>query len=808
LSRSVLPLLLRDLIQGQRNLHASPERTWAEVRARQIQAIARLTPLSMGANLVNAALVLGVVWPVAEPRAALAWFAVMVLLCATALWTWQRGRGRRATQASPRSVRRLALHAGVLAAMWSVPPVFWFPGSPPAVQLTLASVACGMLCAGVFLLSGLPAAGLTYTVILLAACFTALALQGDPALAPTAALLGVYGVVLGAGMLSASRISVARLLSEREAARQSQVVGLLLQDFEEHAADVLWQTDRHGRLTHVSPRLMAMLSAGGRAVPDEQTSLLDALAWRSDPTAAARSVDLLRRAFVEDKPFRDLLLPMGSQGAEGRPLWWSITAKPLVDEHGRTQGWRGVIADVSAQKNAQDRMEDLAQNDDLTRLANRPRLRKHLEELLQQLASRPPEPGQPRHALLCLDVDHFKGINDAMGHQVGDAVLKVVARRLEAMMQPGDLVARLGGDEFAVVLGPDRGGMSLEAWCDRLIGMLGSPAIVSGRTVPLAASMGVALLPDDGASIDEALGNADHALYAAKGAGRATWRRFDASLGERSRREAAIEQALREALSRQQLHLHWQPLVDIGLWEIRAAEALLRWQHPELGNVSPGEFIPVAERTGLIIDIGTWVLRHACEQARRHLDGLSISVNVSPLQLMRPGFVDVVERALADSGLAPQRLQIEITESVMIENAAGVRAVLTSVKDLGVGVALDDFGTGYSSLAYLRSFRFDTLKIDRAFVREMVNNSEARAIVRTIVQMATTLGMKSVAEGVEDQAQFEYLRRAGCTAIQGFLVTRPLPLDDFHYLMRHWVDGSAPDVGHLPDTLPALLQSA
>jgi diguanylate cyclase (GGDEF)-like protein/PAS domain S-box-containing protein len=601
----------------------------------------------------------------------------------------------------------------------------------------------------------------------------------------------VYALVVIAGVLTTAGASTARLMAEREAARQSQVTSLLLRDFEEHSADLLWEIDRSGRFSHVSSKLAMAFKHSPSEL--QMLSLLGALQVRKPSDQDATGLEALRSALNHGRPFRDIEVPVS---INEQTRWWLITGKPLLDEVGRTLGWRGVIADVTQEHQVQDHLRYLAHFDSLTGLANRVQLHERLAQVMDPKLSR-----ERRSALFCLDLDNFKSINDSLGHSVGDEVLKLTAQRLQSCMRRGDLVARLGGDEFAVVLDDVRSDEEVTTLAERFLQELQQPCEVLGHHVAVGSSIGIVMLPDQADTVDEALGNGDLALYAAKQAGRGRYEFFAKSLVERSRRRLSVEQQLRLALSRGEFVLHWQPQIEVGRWAICGAEALLRWNNPVLGNVPPVEFIRVAEEAGLVADIGTWALNEACVQAAVGLPDLPISVNVSPVQLMRPDFLSCVEHALAQSGLEPHRLEIEITESVFIDESTVALTQLHALRGLGVRVALDDFGTGYSSLAYLRQFPFDTMKIDRAFVRELMSRRDARAIVRTIVQLATALGMTTVAEGVEDAGQLELLRYAGCRAIQGFLVSHALPLAALRDLRSQWSATQRPTSAiALPDT--------
>jgi diguanylate cyclase (GGDEF)-like protein len=395
--------------------------------------------------------------------------------------------------------------------------------------------------------------------------------------------------------------------------------------------------------------------------------------------------------------------------------------------------------------------------------------------------------------VLYLDLDHFKTINDTLGHAIGDGLLKEVASRLLAATRQSDTVARLGGDEFAIVLSDVATSDEAEHLTERLLKGLQAPCEVQGARLAIRASIGVALAPRDGSDIDALLNHADLALYAAKSAGRGEFRLFVPHMAALTRRRLLIEQALRGALERGELSLAYQPQVDLTDWRVTGFEALLRWHHAELGDVPPDEFVPVAEEAGLIQDFGRWALQQACREAQRWPAELSVSVNVSAVQAMSPDLCQVALDALHDSGLAPHRLELEITETTFINEAEVTMSNLRALHDAGMRIALDDFGIGYSSLAYLRRFPFDTLKIDRSFVRDLRHQRDLRAIVRMIVALATTLNMRTVAEGVEEPAEVEVLGRYGCHMVQGYLVARPMPAHHVAGFLAGWGAPRHPD---------------
>ena len=786
---------LRRLWEQERWLYASPEQAAAEVRARHVEAVLRLTPLVLLANVINAALVILALRGSAPALELALWAGLLGAACLHALRSWVRARGRVLRQVSPRVVLRATLQAALMSLLWAAVPLLWMPHAAPPQQLLLSVLTSGVLCAGAFALATLAPASLAHVLVLSAASIISLLRTGDTVLALLSGLVVVYTVIVLAGVRGVERLFSAHLASQREAERQSQMVGLLLRDFEEHSVDVLWEIDSHGRFTHVSDRLAGLLGHEREAL--QATTLIEVLMPACQEGDEPNGLQALRRSLVLDKPFRDIVLRVKWGDKLG---WWSVTAKPLLDEAGHTTGWRGVISDVTKQRQTHQRLAYLAHFDSLTGLANRVQLRERLNQALSA-SGEPPR----RSALLCLDLDNFKTINDSLGHSVGDAVLRQVAQRLQTVVRRSDLLARLGGDEFAVVLDDVRSDEEVMQLSQRLIEVLNRPAEINGRRVAMGASIGVAYIPEHGQTIDEILGNADLALYAAKERGRGRYEVFAPWLGQRSRRVVQLEAALRQALQRNELSLEWQPQVDVGGWRVTSAEALLRWRHPELGDVPPTEFVAVAEKCGLVGEIGAWALARACTEAQAALPGLSISVNVSPVQLMQPGFQAEVERALRQSGLPASRLEIEITESVFLEDATAALTNLHALKALGVRIALDDFGTGYSAFQYLRRFPFDTLKIDRAFVRELMTHHDARAIVRTIVQLASTLGMQTIAEGVEEPVELEVLNQAGCRMIQGFLVARPMPMVRLLPFLNGWSSRARPQPTELPETMQATL---
>nr|WP_229169734.1 EAL domain-containing protein [Bradyrhizobium altum] len=433
-------------------------------------------------------------------------------------------------------------------------------------------------------------------------------------------------------------------------------------------------------------------------------------------------------------------------------------------------GWLATHEDVTERVRAEERIAHLAYYDALTDLPNRVLFREHVEQKLRHAA-----PGE-KLAVLYIDVDEFKAVNDSLGHHVGDELLKTVAARLQACVGPGDLVARLGGDEFAIV----KCNM-VEEEATRLAEdiqrAIRTPSLCLGQQVCADASIGLAVGPDHGSSLEELLKNADLAMYSAKADGRRTYKVFAPEMDVRMKARHRLELDLRKAMTDGGFEIHYQPLVDLTTDRVNGCEALLRWRHPERGSISPAEFIPVAEETGLINELGEWVLRKACSDAAQWPDGIMLAVNVSPVQFRSKTLALKVAKALADSGLSADRLELEITEAVLIRDDEEALAVLHQLKELGVRIALDDFGTGYSSLSYLRRFPFDKIKIDRSFVTDVAEADGSSAIVRAVVSMASARSMTTTADGVETEIQREVLRELGCGQMQGYLFSPAVPTD-------------------------------
>jgi diguanylate cyclase (GGDEF)-like protein/PAS domain S-box-containing protein len=536
-------------------------------------------------------------------------------------------------------------------------------------------------------------------------------------------------------------------------------------DVADASSDWIWEVDAQLRLTFISERYALVT---GKA---PEASLGLPLAELFHP---AENIDRWQHYLADLERWRSFRNVVSlCEDAHGIHRTVRLSGKPVFNTAGRPIGYRGTATDITAEIEAGRRAEYLAMHDALTGLPNRVLLLERLEHAIASVSRR-----RDMAALLLLDLDRFKDVNDTLGHPAGDLVLKEVAARLSACIREVDTVARIGGDEFAIVQVGIREAAEAQLLARRVLDLFQTPLELDGHESLVTASIGVALIPTDASIPAKLLQLADIALYRAKEDGRNASRFFEPEMDARLQRRKAIERELRLALSRDELELFYQPKISLLTDELAGVEALVRWRHPERGLVPPGEFIGIAEETGLILQLGEWVLRTAAHQAS-HWAGLQVSVNISPAQFRQPDLVQVVHNALRESGLAPQRLELEITESVLIQQPEAAAKLLDDLKKLGVRVAMDDFGTGYSSLSYLQRFHFDKIKVDRSFIGAIGIEPSAAAIVRAVINLASSLGMLTCAEGVETDEQLAALRHEGCSEVQGYLFGKPMPVHEF-----------------------------
>lgn len=644
------------------------------------------------------------------------------------------------------------------------------PQMPPTLQAPVVACLAGAIATAAWMFALLPAVSLAWVLGSCGALAVGIVLQPLDWMTGLLPLLPLFALVLALAALVNARLFLQGRHAQHAAARDRLTVSLLLRDFEQHASDWLWEVNREGRLRHVSRRLAERLGQPVEALIDQR--LVDVLARHLPPgdVDARERLDRLGHALSTAEPLRHHDLHLQVDGAD---VWWSLSGSPLDGD-----GLRGVGTDVSEVRERERELLRMADQDAVTGLANRHQFQRRLALLLG--GGGPVAPS----TVLLLDLDCFKQVNDTLGHAAGDHLLATVGERLAeslaARRGTGDLVARLGADEFAVILRGELTPEEIHRLGKQLRSALRVPVIIDGHEIDVRASIGAACAPRHAQAPDPLLRAADLALQAAKAAGRDRLTLYEPALQNEAQDRLALLADLRQALDTGQLEMHYQPQIELASGQLLGFEALMRWRHPQRGLVPPSVFIPLAEESGLIVALGAWALLVACRDAARWPGSLRVAVNVSAHQFERSPLELHVLEALERSGLRADRLEIELTESALLQDNHRAIDLLTRLRALGVRIALDDFGTGFSSLAYLRRLPLDQLKIDRAFIADLDHprvGEKARAIVSAIHDLAGALGLQTVAEGIETAEQQEVLAALGCGLGQGFLFAQALPRD-------------------------------
>lgn len=694
--------------------------------------------------------------------------AVSLVIAATLITTWHFRHSFRedvdalAIRRGFRLCQALALALGLA---WATMPAMLLPPSDGNYRMIAAAITAGLI-SDAYVVGPILSVSVLLAAPIVVGAFVGLAGCEAPFGGYVSTLLGVYATFVYFSVRRMSLLSYQRIWQRVVVQHQGETIGLLLNEFEEGASDWLWETDTLGRLQHVPARMAATLGFAPEAI---QTRSLEALlrdhagSGEADDERAA-----ILRALTSRTAFFDLSVRLRT---EVGTRWWLLNGKPTFDRRGNFTGYRGVGADVTHSREAQARIAFLAGHDTLTGLPNRAAFQEAINEACHiRLA------GEGQIALLCLDLDGFKAVNDSHGHGTGDRLLQAVAERLRAVAGDGTRIFRLGGDEFAIVQN-DAEPRRAEALAEGIIAELTRPFQVDVAHLEIGVSVGIAHTPQDAQDPASLLSRADLALYSAKASGKGCWRSFDSGLEERITRQRQLDAEMRLALGNDEMQLHYQPLVDLETERVIGFEGLLRWHKPGEGWISPAEMIPIAEATGFVIEIGRWALLRACRDALSW-PGLRIAVNISSIHVRCASFYDDIARALQETGLPPEQLEIEITESVLLNREARVVNDLRRLRELGVRIALDDFGTGYSSLSYLTEFPFDKVKVDRSFIRDLQDRPEKIAVVEAITTMARALSMDVTVEGVETLQQSQVLRLKQCGTAQGFLYSPARPFGD------------------------------
>ncbi|MGI4976055.1 MAG: putative bifunctional diguanylate cyclase/phosphodiesterase [Janthinobacterium lividum] len=688
----------------------------------------------------------------------------IVVSFTTSLTFWFRTKLKGAV--SDAAIRRGFLLAKAVALLigllWSTMPAMLVPRHESGYQLVAVATTVGLI-SDAYVVGPIFAVSTLLIMPIVLGFFIGLSRCAQPFGLYISLLLVIYTLFILFSTRHMSNLSYQRFLDRIMVQSQSQTIGLLLNEFEDSATDWLWETDAEGRLLHAPQRMTTAISEPAERL--KGMSMSNLLARYASQEGDRNGVVEVLAAMARREAFHDHVVRLETtQGTR----WWRLNGNPAWEAAGLSAGYRGVGSDITQSHEAETRISYLASHDTLTGLLNRASFQAAVEE-----ACRTADPSRASTALLSLDLDGFKAVNDGHGHAAGDLLLQSVAARLTAVADGRSRVYRLGGDEFAILHeGHDPAGA--ETLATDVVARIGKPHPVGGMTLYIGVSIGIAYISPAVRDIQTLLSHADLALYSVKASGKGHWRTFNATLESHLLRRHRLDVAMREALAADELQLHYQPLVDIESERVVGVEALLRWHSPEEGWISPTEIIPIAEATGFILDIGRWALRRACTDALAW-PGLTVAVNISSLHFRSETFCDDVDTVLAQTGLPPSRLEIEITESILLESGGEATVNMRRLRDRGVRLSLDDFGTGYSSLSYLAKFAFDKLKIDRSFVKELHVRRDTLAIFDAMIHMAAALGMAVTVEGVEHRQQIDILRQRFTGTIQGYYYSKPKP---------------------------------
>jgi diguanylate cyclase (GGDEF)-like protein len=753
---------------------------WGPIRAAQMHAGSQLALFMLAANLVGAALVTLIMAPRAPVWQLASWGALVAAVAVAVAFRRLSKRHRNGVTATLADVRDTVLDGIALGAVWSIPPLAFGHLADANAALGLWIVLSLLMTASAVAMAALPLATIAFILIVGGSIVATLATIVSPVLASAAA---VFTMLLVVATFARGKALVVIRASEIAIAERDETVSLLLRETEDSGADWLWEIDAQRRVVRANPRFALSLGVDPKAI--NSMPFLQVLAG---PTWEAGNFTAGLRTLAEKlkgrEAFRDLLLPVIVNDEE---RWWEMSAGPRFDEGGAFIGFRGVGSDVTEARRSSDKINRMARFDTLTGLPNRLMIHESATSAMADA-----EKWGSRCAFMMIDLDRFKAVNDTLGHPVGDRLLMRVSERLKHMMTENEMIGRLGGDEFAVVVRDATDTARVERLAKAIIDNLSLPYEVDQHTLYIGCSVGLATGPRDGRTAEMLIRSADLALYRSKDAGGGVFHSYEPQLHMAAEERRVLEIALRNALQNNEMHLNYQPVVNADTGALTGFEALLRWTHPEHGNISPAKFVPLAEEARLIAPIGEWVLRTACDEAARWDMPARVAVNVSADQLHNPAFAAVVAQALAQSGLPAERLELEVTESVFMREGTMAVATLEKILDLGVRLSLDDFGTGYSSLGYLAHTRFSSIKIDRSFVQGASKGvKEAIAIIRAVVALADSLGMATTAEGVETEDEHLMVQQLGCTKVQGYYFGRPLPVNEARALVMRGDGASA-----------------
>ncbi|PSM18016.1 hypothetical protein C7T96_13805 [Nitratireductor sp. StC3] len=742
------------------------------VRIDQVEAINRLRPVAILAHLLGALIALDAL--VARPGGAAiaaAWFAVMLAALIFDILSGPPLAGHRPArdEVAAQYWRNIAT-CFLFGAVWGSLPLIFYASADESVRHVLTVLMTAYLASSAFILAALPLAVFAFSLPIAIMMVVTFMRAGVADHAFELQLIGVYALAFPIALRQHAGAFAERVVAMAQVREQTQLIALLLHDFEANSSDWHWQCDSQLRLVRVSDSLVRQSGLSPAALDRLRLDRVLTTGASPEERAGDRREEVLRH-LLRGEAFRDCSVLLMIDGHE---RWWSITGTPTYDRDGVFAGFRGIGRDIGAQKTKERELEYLAHHDSLTGVGNRARFNQELLRArgLAEAASR-------RFALVLFDLDDFKAINDTAGHSVGDTVLQTTTRRIAGFLPRDSVLARIGGDEFAAIVAikDDMDTVRLREIVEKVVHEVAQPVETPAGTFKVGVSAGVAVLPDDGRDPEQLMQLADIALYDAKSRGKEQVRLASSEAGAAFARRKQLELDLWKAVSRGEIFIEFQPVVSARSGRPILFEALARWRHPVYGLVEPGDFVALAEQTGSIDEIGAWVLAEACGRATAWPQAVRVAVNISPRQLENGDLPQRVRGVLEATGLAPERLEIEVTESAYRGGVDLVARVVAQLHALGVTVAMDDFGTGYSSLSSLREVPFDKIKIDQSLVGQGAADKRTVSVLRSIVTIGRTLGMQVTAEGVETAEHEAFLRGIGVDSLQGFYFGRPMPGD-------------------------------
>ncbi len=773
---------LSQLFKDDFALHMADPDSAARGRAEQFDVIrANLGTITLGNIFAGFLTVLTFVGSY-QFQTALFWFLGFLAIVSITM-----GRSARKLKAAKGKPRKYPNRAGddvsqvqsavTLGLVWAAMPLLLFGDAEHAQRLYIIATLLALVGVGSFFLSGVPRAAVSFSLVMIVGLVAAIFLNWHSNLLNPLILTLAFSLLIIGMIRKNATFLIERMEARIALVESNEMIGVLLREHEDSGYEWLWETGSDGTIRNVSKKFVraagvSAMELEGKPLPSvlqEPTNCPTTIQDKADCPSIIKGEPACKicHAMEHKMPFRDIVVKY-LHPVDG-VRWWKLSGRPFSDRDDVVGGYRGVALDITDVKKSEDKIAYLALYDSMTNLPNRASFREAIDKGIEKTMS-----GSSSVALFVLDLDKFKHINDTLGHPAGDELLIQVARRLDKKCVDSTIVARLGGDEFSILHDGISNCEEAEAYARNLIGCFYEPFTIAGRKMSINCSIGAAIAPVHGDCTGDLIKNADLALYRAKADNNCSYNIFEAEMDLQVRERRRLGQELQLAIANEELYLLYQPLLCTKTNAIIGYEALVRWENPRCGIVNPEYFIPIAEENGMIVEIGKWVIHQACIEAASWNNSRRISVNLSPLQFVGIQLESVVATALGNSGLLPSRLELEITENSLMVNKVATLQTLQNLRKLGISIALDDFGTGYSSLSYLMSYPFDKIKIDRSFLSKddpMGNNA---TIIRTIIGLAKSLGMRTTAEGVETVEHLEFLKSEGCEEIQGFLISRPV----------------------------------